>query len=320
MIEPHRFTSIMTCLTHIARQIVQQTSAYSQGQIYVLPLLMSVLPGIDLNDLEKTSVTLEFLDTILMLITCVDCSSAVNIRNDLTEKIREKVIDFVSGVCLSSRARDIASGLVQALVKGNPVETLKYLMPRTCESIENILNHSESTILLTDYKGDIELTWYLILFAELVHARGDALMIYKPMIMSVFRQCIHFINKNSYETIAHAVEHLLESLTHVYPIDYRLTVENIDEPFVDFLPIRAWGQYVDFDKLQVQFHIPNDDEIDFACEFVNTFIYPELTLLNEKGLKISNDERLRSLTIIQSIAVGCFRMIPRIESEQIQNL
>ncbi|CAF3608950.1 unnamed protein product [Rotaria sp. Silwood1] len=320
MIEPHRFTSIMTCLTHIARQIVQQTSAYSQGQIYVLPLLMSVLPGIDLNDLEKTSVTLEFLDTILMLITCVDCSSAVNIRNDLTEKIREKVIDFVSGVCLSSRARDIASGLVQALVKGNPVETLKYLMPRTCESIENILNHSESTILLTDYKGDIELTWYLILFAELVHARGDALMIYKPMIMSVFRQCIHFINKNSYETIAHAVEHLLESLTHVYPIDYRLTVENIDEPFVDFLPIRAWGQYVDFDKLQVQFHIPNDDEIDFACEFVNTFMYPELTLLNEKGLKISNDERLRSLTIIQSIAVGCFRMIPRIESEQIQNL
>ncbi|CAF4762748.1 unnamed protein product [Rotaria sp. Silwood1] len=320
MIEPHRFTSIMTCLTHIARQIVQQTSAYSQGQIYVLPLLMSVLPGIDLNDLEKTSVTLEFLDTILMLITCVDCSSAVNIRNDLTEKIREKVIDFVSGVCLSSRARDIASGLVQALVKGNPVETLKYLMPKTCESIENILNHSESTILLTDYKGDIELTWYLILFAELVHARGDALMIYKPMIMSVFRQCIHFINKNSYETIAHAVEHLLESLTHVYPIDYRLTVENIDEPFVDFLPIRAWGQYVDFDKLQVQFHIPNDDEIDFACEFVNTFMYPELTLLNEKGLKISNDERLRSLTIIQSIAVGCFRMIPRIESEQIQNL
>ncbi len=85
MTEPHRFISIITCLTHIARQIVQQTPSYSQGQIYVLPLLISVLPGIDLNDLEKTSVTLEFLDTILTLITCVDCSSAVNSRNDLTE-------------------------------------------------------------------------------------------------------------------------------------------------------------------------------------------------------------------------------------------
>ena len=85
MTEPHRFISIMTCLTHIARQIVQQTPSYSQGQTYVLPLLMSVVPGIDLNDFEKTSVTLDFLETILMLITCVDCSSAVNTRNDLTE-------------------------------------------------------------------------------------------------------------------------------------------------------------------------------------------------------------------------------------------
>jgi hypothetical protein len=85
MTEPHRFTAIMTCLTYIARQIVQQTSSYSQGQIYVLPLLMSVLPGIDLNDFEKTSVTLNFLNIILMVITCVDCSSAVNTRNDLTD-------------------------------------------------------------------------------------------------------------------------------------------------------------------------------------------------------------------------------------------
>ena len=83
--EPHRFTSIMKCLTHISRQIVQPTTTYSQGQIYVLPLLMSVLPGIDLNDWKKTFITFEFLDTILMMITCVDCSSAINTRNDLTE-------------------------------------------------------------------------------------------------------------------------------------------------------------------------------------------------------------------------------------------
>ncbi len=74
------------------------------------------------------------------------------------------------------------------------------------------------------------------------------------------------------------------------------------------------------DKLQVQFHISNEDEIDFAYEFVNTFLYPELTLLNEKSIQMSNNERLRSLTIIQSIAVGCFRMIPRIESKQVTDL
>jgi proteasome activator subunit 4 len=69
----------------MTRQIVQQTSNFCQGQTFVLPLLMSVLPGIDSNDFEKTTVTFQFLNTIVKLITCVDCSSAVHTRNDLTE-------------------------------------------------------------------------------------------------------------------------------------------------------------------------------------------------------------------------------------------
>jgi len=99
------------------------------------------------------------------------------------------------------------------------------------------MNTSKSIVLLTDHKCDIELSWYLILFSELVCARGDTLLIYKQMIMSVFHRCLSIINKNAYEAIANAADHLLKSLSHIYPIDYRLTVENIDESFNDFLPI-----------------------------------------------------------------------------------
>jgi hypothetical protein len=149
------------------------------------------------------------------------------------------MMNFVTGVCLSPKVRDIVSCLIEALVKGNPIETLKYFLPKTCESIKQILKNSESTISSNNDHEDIELTWYLYLFAELVRARGDVLVTYKTMIMSVFHQCIHIINKNSYKAVANAATHLLQSLTQVYPIDYRLTVENIDESFVDFLPIRV---------------------------------------------------------------------------------
>jgi hypothetical protein len=54
--------------------------------------------------------------------------------------------------------------------------------------------------------------------------------------MSIFPQSIQIINKNSYEAIAKAAKNLLESLSQVYSFNYRLT---IDEPFVDFLPIRV---------------------------------------------------------------------------------
>jgi proteasome activator subunit 4 len=69
----------------MTRQIVQQTPNFSQGQMFALPLLMSVLPGIDSNDLKKTSVTFQFLNATLMLVTCVDCSSAIHTRTGLSE-------------------------------------------------------------------------------------------------------------------------------------------------------------------------------------------------------------------------------------------
>jgi hypothetical protein len=149
------------------------------------------------------------------------------------------MMNFVTGVYLSPKVRDIVSCLIQALVKGNPIEALKYFLPKTCESIERIRQNSESTLSSNNDHEDIELTWYLCLFGDLVRARGDVLVTYKTMIMSIFHQCIHIINKNSYQAVANAARHLLQSLTQVYPIDYRLTVENIDESFVDFLPIRV---------------------------------------------------------------------------------
>jgi hypothetical protein len=64
----------MHCLTRISRSMVQ----YPQGQTYVIPILMSVLPGIDLNDFQKSIVTLDFYNAIFKLIICADCSSVVN--------------------------------------------------------------------------------------------------------------------------------------------------------------------------------------------------------------------------------------------------
>ncbi|CAF1489476.1 unnamed protein product, partial [Rotaria sordida] len=317
--EPGRFTLIMKCLPGIICQIVRQTSNYSEGQTYVLTLMMSILPCIDSNDFEKIAVTLEVLDAILKLVPCIDCSSAIHTRNDLTEIIHQKIIKFLTGSLFSSKVRKFVAGLVRVIIKVNPIEILKYLLPQTCEHIENIMNNSQTAILM-DHKGDIELTWHLVLFSELVRARGDTLLIYKQMIMSVFHQCIRIVHKDSYEAIAKAAKHLLKSLSDLYSIDDQLSLENMDESFVDCLPIRAWGQHVDFDQLQVQYHFPTVDEIDFACEFVNTFIYAELQLLNEKCLNLSKEERLRSLTLIHYIAVGCLRMVSRIESNQVIDL
>lgn len=152
--------------------------------------------------------------------------------------VREKITNFLAGSFFTPKVGKLVTGLVRAILKGNPVETLKYLLPQTCERIENIMSHSETTIL-TDHKGDSELTWCLILFSELVRARGDTLLPYKTKIFSVFHRCVRIIHKDTHEAVASAAKNLLKSLSYVYPIEYRLTTESLEEPFTDFLPIRV---------------------------------------------------------------------------------
>ena len=152
--------------------------------------------------------------------------------------IREKVTNFVALSTFSLKTSKLLNGIVRAVINGNAEETLKYLLPKTCERIENIILQSDSSIL-TDHKGDTELTWCLTLFSELMRARGDALLPYKSLIFSVFHRCIRIIHKESYDAVANAAKNLLKTLIFVYPIDYRLLIENIEEPFTEVLPIRV---------------------------------------------------------------------------------
>ena len=70
---------MILCLKSLSRQISEENGNE------IIELLLSILSEINLNDLERTILLLEFFDTIFRLITFIDCSSAISIRKDLTE-------------------------------------------------------------------------------------------------------------------------------------------------------------------------------------------------------------------------------------------
>jgi hypothetical protein len=143
------------------------------------------------------------------------------------------------GSCLSPKVRTLASSLIQGLIQGNPSDTLSCFMPKICSAIEQIRSTVSFAASRSDDKEDSELNWYLNTFVELVLARGDTLVIYQKSILTVFHQCIGMMNERSYALMASAARNLLRSLTQIYPSDYRLTLENLDEPFTASLPIRV---------------------------------------------------------------------------------
>ena len=154
------------------------------------------------------------------------------------QMVRQKITNYLAAASMTSKGSRLRTVLVRPILAGNPSETLKYLLPQTCARIEKIIDDAQTTIY-TNYEGDAELTWCLVLFSELLRARGDTLLAYKSMIFSVFRRSVHLIHASSYEAVADAAKDLLKSLTYVYPIEYRVTLQNIEEPFTDSLPIRV---------------------------------------------------------------------------------
>ncbi|KAI1295461.1 Proteasome activator complex subunit 4 [Halotydeus destructor] len=83
--EPHRLTATLQCAVAVGRSLVRGNKYYVEGPAHVIPLLMAALPGIDSNDCRKSVVAFQFISTFVTLIPLVDCTSAVETRDDLSE-------------------------------------------------------------------------------------------------------------------------------------------------------------------------------------------------------------------------------------------
>ncbi len=92
--EPHRYTSILSCLVSVARELATFNPNHKiQTQLHIVPLLSAVLPGLDPNDSNKSILTLQFIHNVISCVLVVDCSPALQIRNDLTEHEKELIFE-----------------------------------------------------------------------------------------------------------------------------------------------------------------------------------------------------------------------------------
>lgn len=81
LIETHRYTPMLACLVSVPRELVTHQS----DQVDIIALLRAILPGIDINDLNKFILTNQLLTNVFGSIAICDCSPALNVRNDLSD-------------------------------------------------------------------------------------------------------------------------------------------------------------------------------------------------------------------------------------------
>ncbi|KAL0124071.1 hypothetical protein PUN28_006100 [Cardiocondyla obscurior] len=109
--EPHKLIASMICMVSVARPMVQGSKninkdyVYTEGPTHVLPLLFSLLPGIDPNDVGKTFATFRLISVYATLITFVDSSRSTAVMTEeerivceATSRFEDFILQFLDRV------------------------------------------------------------------------------------------------------------------------------------------------------------------------------------------------------------------------------
>lgn len=108
VVESHRLISLMQAVTSLAPTMVNGLGRYEEGKSHVIPLLFACLPSLDCNDVKKCATAFSLIVNLVNTVPIIDCSLAVDKRNDLTNleynicietsKFEEFVLMFVEKV------------------------------------------------------------------------------------------------------------------------------------------------------------------------------------------------------------------------------
>ncbi|XP_059159046.1 proteasome activator complex subunit 4B-like [Physella acuta] len=260
---------------------------------------------------EQTVLEVGLASTVSAMLQ--QCSSAIYLS--ALKKIHSFIASNVFEIKVSGR---LAANLCRAAVRINPEVALKMFLPSLCSSILKFLEDHPGTFEETTL--DNTFLWNCLMLSHVVRCDGTKLLPYRSELLSVLDKTLQLKCIQGYEMAGQLLKHLLKSLTQVYPLEFRSVAYNFDKPYSEYLPIKDWAVAGDIKKLDVQWHIASDEELDYVQELVDTFLKPQLDLFQSisSEQEISKEDILRRLNIVLEVVLGAGTHLPAWESEKVQ--
>eukprot|EP01117_Protostelium_nocturnum_P014203 TRINITY_DN5382_c0_g1_i1.p1 TRINITY_DN5382_c0_g1~~TRINITY_DN5382_c0_g1_i1.p1 ORF type:complete len:1737 (-),score=731.81 TRINITY_DN5382_c0_g1_i1:169-5379(-) len=218
-----------------------------------------------------------------------------------------------------NHAKDEFGWMIKGCVAANPKETLSLFLPTLHRDL--IDKNSKSFKDLPDS----ELEWKLSLVSNLVLNGGSFLVDYQNEMIQIIEAC--FKNDNSKEdsmdldslppsskkskknkrefkkeiiqVIGELLRSTLQSLTHIYP--------NRHSPSLNEINSKEWGFKYSYSSIQIDWHVPNDSEIQSAKNLF-TKLY-EICVKNLERLG-SKGETLNHLVLLKYLLQGGSNLLP----------
>ncbi|KAI8894304.1 hypothetical protein BC833DRAFT_605412 [Globomyces pollinis-pini] len=210
------------------------------------------------------------------------------VLNQMVKKIENSIIPS------ASETVGILCGL---LCPANPKKRLQKLLPLCCEKIKEELSHGASSKPEGNKNAansnpfgfasmsDAAIHWYQSILFNIVTFSGESLLPYKEMLNEILDLMIeHCVSRRGYLWAGNLLPKLVQSLIHIYPREYRSHPTKIWHN-ADFQrrSYSHWGEHFKLEDVDVDWHVPNEPEKEWACQLVDK--YSNLAISKLQDLK-----------------------------------
>lgn len=227
----------------------------------------------------------------------------------------DKVANFITNHVIH-QARDAISFICNSFVKVNPAKSLKRLLPHLFAGIRTEIEDNGAGSTRTTgaevLPRDRGLVWYLCILGMCVVHVGDAVMEWKDELFEIAEYMQKNVRGAATIHVSNFIHHLLLNVTCTYTNDYSIYEENELEIG---LTAKSWGRQVDVKQLNIQWHKPSSEEIDFAVKLFESQVNTSVSTLNalisdeppvkrEGTGKDWSDELSRNITLLRLVISG----------------
>lgn len=210
---------------------------------------------------------------------------------DLYDLALNKVADFVANHVIH-QARDAMAFICSALCKVNPAKALKRLVPILIQSIRTEIDENGAastrntgTDVLPRDRG---LVWSVSMLSMCVVHVGDAVLQYRQELFDVAVYMQQKCKGTPTLHVSNYTHHLLLNLTGTYAIDWSLYEADV---LTRGLGPQDWGMTPDPRKLDIKWHVPNEEEVQFAVDILKAQGGSALQHLKELTAETSSVKR-----------------------------
>ncbi|KAF8587289.1 ARM repeat-containing protein [Ramaria rubella] len=207
--------------------------------------------------------------------------------------LSDSLFDFVLNLTFeyaTSNAKSNAvrafGGLIGCLARVKPQKTLEKFLPYCLNQIETELRHGASSIRTTSTHGavpsDTTLHWNMSILRGCMGYGGPALLKHKDQIFSLVTLLVDkTLGERGYTSTGRLISRILNTVTGIHPINSRfVNTEEWEDSTFDQDNFVHWGKLYEAKDVKVEWHVPSNEEIAFALEFLEDIVKPVMDKLD----------------------------------------